>query len=80
MNITSIIQGRVHFYATCRRPSLGKFPYTIHMLPTKTYLFSVTLIWSPYVYFLFMFINTNTFLKPVFSHIGGLKTWTFDGN
>ena len=31
-------------------PSLGKFPYSINVLPTKRWLFSVTLVWSPYVY------------------------------
>ena len=31
-------------------PSLGKFPYSINVLPTKRCSFSVTLVWSPYVY------------------------------
>ena len=31
-------------------PSLGKFPYSINVFPTKRCLFSVTLVWSPYVY------------------------------
>ena len=38
------------FTLLAEAPSLGTFPYSINVLPTKRCWFSVTLVWSPDVY------------------------------
>ena len=53
--MTTCMHAKVHeeffcFTLLAGAPSLGKFPYSINVLPTKRCLFLITLVWSPYVY------------------------------
>ena len=58
---------RVLFFALLAgAPSLGTFPYSINVLPTKRCWFSVTLVWSPYVYSpMGVWINLSRMDQPV---------------
>ena len=53
--MTTCMHAKVHedfffFTLLAGAPSLGTFSYSINVLPTKKCWFSVTLVWSPYVY------------------------------
>ena len=58
-------------------PSLGTFPYSINVLPTKRCSFSVTLVWSPYDAFIPLFVQFYT-VCLLYSYVFCIRTGQAD--